>query len=639
MTFADIVFTTFEREVTEEDLDNPGAFSTVSIPISAARNEVPLFLDDPASLFEHPVLGFTNIKIARSSDGSASVKLPMSDYFTSDCPLTGLAAANVACIRYKNYKYKGQSLASDLYRYDWYYVTGYRELTNKSEEDPDYPNDRKLSIMDVEVDLQLIPFTTYMQGGTVANMIPERMPVPTDHVRQNWTQSIMTKGIPSTALPSLPKSPKCKSSTVEYDTLWCEVITSNTAGIRKYGLFVAADINIRVRADETGTKDGVPEYFVYPTLAQLVEDPDEYLDLTAGTTIHDINISEFCPYKTVQFDEGNFTGLKITANNAAETAPARKEIAGVILGQTQLYYAYCSYIVSDQNDIWDVDYHPPYDPNTGSMTITLTDFEKENGQIVIKDSLRNDVLTVPMELNDNTMTIDYRVYADTSNIYLSLKYGDIYKIIAGYKVPWSTTSWDQYRAFNLQYDRQALQNDIDMTNKEMNAAIINGMSNAVIGGAMTGAMRGGPTAGATGLATGLTSLGSTAISAALNRSMTVEKLNKDQELTEMRMKGGPGTINNPSQGYGFVNGVRDAGGAELLLLMPKGLRVEEWQMQTGTWGYPSNKVMRTLFLDTEGYWKGRMYPTFTEEVNDTAVRDAAIRQLEDGFYLVPITYE
>ena len=104
MTFADIVFVTFDREVLEEDLDNPGTFSTVSIPISAARNEVPLFLDDPATLFENPTLGFTNIKIARSSDDSASVKLPMSDYFTSDCPLTGLASANVACIRYKNYK-------------------------------------------------------------------------------------------------------------------------------------------------------------------------------------------------------------------------------------------------------------------------------------------------------------------------------------------------------------------------------------------------------------------------------------------------------------------------------------------------------------------------------------------------------
>lgn len=639
MTFADIVFETFDREVTEEDLDNPGSFSNLNIPLSAARNEVPLFADDPAVLFEHPVMIFNNVKIARSSDGVASVRLPMSDYFPTDNPLMGLECRNIACVRYKEYKYKGQSLSTDRYRYDFYYVTGYRELTNKSEEDPDYPDGRRLSVMDVEVDLQFIPFTTFMQGGTLVNMIPERMPVPTDHVRQTWTQSIMTKGSPATALPALPKAPKCKNASTEYDTLWCEVITSNSTGIRKYGLFVASDINIRVRADATGTRDGVPEYFVYPTLAQLVEDPDEYLDLTAGTTIHDINISEFCPYKSIQFDEGTYTGLKITANNTAETAPARKEIAGVILGVTQLYYAYCSYIVSDQNDIWDVDYHPPYDPNTGSMTVTLTDFEKENGQIVIKDSLRNDVLTVPIELNDNTMTIDYRVYADTSNIYLSLKYADIYKIIAGYKVPWSTTSWDQYRAFNLQYDRQALQNDIDMTNKEMNAAIINGMSNAIIGGAMTGAMKGGPAAGATGLATGVASLGSTAISSALNRSMTIEKLNRDQELTEMRMKGGPGTINNPSQGYGFVNGVRDAGGAELLLLMPKGLRLEEWQMQTETWGYPSNKVMRTLRINVGGYWKGRMYPTFNEDVQDVAVRDAAIRQLEDGFYLVPIIYE
>ena len=54
----------------------------------------------------------------------------------------------------------------------------------------------------------------------------------------------------------------------------------------------------------------------------------------------------------------------------------------------------------------------------------------------------------------------------------------------------------------------------DMTNKEMNAAIINGMSNAIIGGGLTGAMKQGAAAGGLGLATGAASLGSTAISAA-----------------------------------------------------------------------------------------------------------------------------
>lgn len=642
MTFADIVFERFDREVTEEDLSNPGTFSNILIPLSAARNEVPLFANDPAVLFQNPTLVFNDIKIARSSDGAASVKLPMSDYFPTDNPLMGLEAANVACVRYKEYKYKGQSLSTDRYRYDFYYVTGYRELTNKSEEDPDYPDGRRLSVMDVEVDLQLIPFTTYMQGGTVVNMIPERMPVPTDHVMQNWTQSIMVEASTQTSLPQLPKIGTVKKgsggTSKDVNVLWCEISYIVGNEVKRYGIFIPSKQVFESIMEENvyaGSNNNLSARDVYPSLRNIMNDPITYLGIT-GATVTDVNISEFCPYivtkKNTDITDEQY--IRIIAVNDSEIAPtATYTPAGFTYYAYDLTYLYLEWAPSTGN--------PGSQPklNKGTLSITLTDFEKYNGQLSIKDSMRNDVLTLPRENLDSPMTVNYFTYSDLNNIYLVLEYLGTQITLPGHKIPWATSMWDTYRSFSLQFDRQALQNNIDASNREMNIALIDAAATGIIGGALAGALTGGAAGAGLGLFTGGSSFIGSAISGGLKREEDIRKMIRDQELTEQRMKGGASTMNNNGVSTGVINMINQFGGAELIFRMPAGFTEAEWTAQTATWGYPSNKVMRTLFLDTEGYWKGRMYPTFTEDVQDTAVRNAAIRQLEDGFYLVPITYE
>lgn len=600
-----------------------------SLGVNKERGEVPVFITKTlqinyASLLS--VVSHDKVKVRRSLEPQA-IEIDVPDISKIlKCDTCSFIFYNVAT----------GTLNQNTNDIMWFYITGFEEIT--------WQHGAGTTVTsNVRLYLEPIPITSYMDGDTVFSILPERLPSATAHIMQNWTDSIMVKTVPNTVFPTLPKTPTAGTAPLKR-TLWCEVVFTSTNNLRKFGFFTYAE-DISGPPDNTGTRNvftgkpngtysGYQEQYQYPTLAQIIDDPITYLAIT-GAQVVDINVSEYCPYQTRNVTIGSFEGVALVQADDSVLYASVRYHKGITYGGITFYQGISVYDISSYTSNTTT---VGLKENTGTLTYTLSDYEKNNGQIIFKDTLRNAVLAIPRELNETSMSVDYRVFSDDSNIYLSLQYGDMYSVIPGYKIPWTTSSWDEYRAFNLQYDRQALQNNIDFVNREMNTSIINGASNALIGGVIAGAMTGGAAAAGIGAATGGASLLTTVISSNLNREMQIDRLTKDQRLTEQRMKNGPSNLNNPAYGYALIWSILSTGGSEMILELPAGFDKDAWEDQTDIWGYPSNKILQTGLSLSDGYWKGRPM-TFSGLINAAnagnqgVFTDRIVTQMENGVHI------
>ena len=636
MTFADISFFQFTRNVKEEDLDNPGTFLTTSIPLQTARNEIPVVFSsgDPSQYAAETVRG---IKIARTP-GDMTVRIPVRDYSSGDASayISRIIHSNFACISYYTYKPKGQgTLSTDAKTPVWYSIAGYREVTNQSTADPTC-EDRLLSEINLELDLKLMPLTTVCDTDErVITIIPERMPTETPHVVQNWTDSVMVKTAAETTIPSLPKLPAMKHTMLDPDTdrlLWCEVnFKDSSDSLDKYGFFVFArgiggqlssTLDVSVMYDSMTQTEGIDTYHIYPSIKDVIRDPYHYIGVAADK-IFSITVSEFCPYKTI-------TRALMPTIRIGDNAEIAADYLGPV-ADTDNNCIYCTYAYKLSNDIL-IRKNARLPSSDTSVTVTLTDFERHNGQLFIRDSMRNKVLAIPRELNASSMSLSVHTYSDLNNIYTVVKYNDLTVTLPGYLIPWTGSGWDTYRSFNLEYDRQALQNNVTLTSAQAATSIAGGAAAGALAGSVVPGI--GNVAGAVvGASAGLVGTGISLYGKA-----------KDQELTEQKMKNAPGSVNNPAYGYGVLDYISDYGGAEIILEMPAGFTKKQWEIMVQMWGFPSNKVYKTLEAWTEGYWKGRIFVNGSAELFNTYMADncilnEAIDQLEAGAYIVPITLQ
>ncbi len=620
MTFADIAFFTMNREV-----DDNGVM--IGIPLSRARNEVPLMaLNDPAQYFTGSAnMVFEAVKVRRDP-GDQTVQLPIKDYYNSsefmERTITNLERSNIACIRFT--EVKDTAAVNDPYRYQWYYLMDYREMTNRSTEN----SGKNISEMNVEVDLEFIPLTTYQPVSGIY-LIPERMPTPTAHVRQNWTQSIMETAAANTPIGAdVGQIVSSDGTYTNQNVFWAEIDYTGFSGttpdglpigdnkIRRVGVFVTGEGGTRMQSPVPPTGDQQNSYY-WMLLDELIQDPLGALNLTG--TVCAINVSQFCPYAVLR------TGTEYSIDMSLSTPL----MPGSVISGTnyRAYYDIDSLALNYQQ----------VTHNHKIITITLTDFEVENGQLVIRDHNKNVIMDIPVEKNATSMTITEDTFADVSGIYTRFTCGDSCIIHNGTSLPWGTSAWEQYRTYNMAYDRQALQNNIDSAYRSMNVTVLNGVSNAVIGGGVAGGMKGGTGAAGLGVATGLASAGTSIIGGALQTKYAIKEARIEQDLTEQRMRGSPMTANNLAAGTNYIIQIHRFGGCRIDLMMPAGFTEDEWNAQTQEWGFPSNKVCTYVSDLTTGYWKGRMLPMYDGITDSVVIRDMAIRQLEDGAYIVVVT--
>ena len=509
----------------------------------------------------------------------------------------------------------------------WYWITGYEEITNSA-----YPNS-SVNRMNVRISLDYIPVTTGLTLASKVDILPERLPAATPRMVQNWTESIMIKATPAVSIPTIPnKLPKIKNNGYETPLAWVTVYyASNTlfSDILGAGFFVGLNnqsTSARIRAN-TG------QYDFYPSLSQLFD--DELLKMITpltGVEIIGINISEFCPFEyTIASYDANNQYILINNNGGTPAYQSNNDYIGDHYKSYNMTPGISNFIPAA--------FTSAMKPKTGTITLTPSSFEIANGQYVILDSFRNKVAMIPRELMSSSMSIDYMTFSVLEGTYTILKMGNWMTTLRSTVFPWTTSSWVEYRNFNMQYDRQALQNNIDFANKELENALIDGAANGIIGGSLTGALTGGAVGAGLGAFTGILSFTSAGLSGMIKRDLTIEKLRRDQELTEQRMRNGPITLNNFDSGLSFYEMVTLLGGAEIILEMPADFTETEWTAQTATWGYPSNKVKQSAVVLTAGYWKGRI-TAFTDTNNNTSsgeLSNLMVEQFDNGLRLKQVS--
>ena len=515
----------------------------------------------------------------------------------------------------------------------WYWITGYEEVTNSA-----YPNS-STNRMNVRISLEYIPVTTGLSLASTVDLIPERMPKRNSLIMQNWTDGIMIKTSASTPFPSLPKLPKIKhynGLTPEKDqTMWCEINFSASGNLHKCGFFIfatgdgATSFGRNVQYDPSYISGTTYHYPMYPSLIEVIENSSRCLNVAASDIIS-IVVSEFCPYSSI-----------VRTGDYIMRIGSGSEIAGTFAKS----YTYTSggvtysldYYVYDLTSQVMIKNNATLPTSETTVTLTLTDFEQCNGQLIIRDSMRNKVCAIPRELNAASMSFSVKTYSDVNNIYTVLKHDDITMTLPGYMVPWTASGWDYYNAYNLEYDRQALQNNIDMTNMQLATSATTSAATGAIGGAM---LAGGAAGTAVGPGIGTVIGAAVGAGGAIAANMLSNYAKrKEQELTEQKMKNAPTTINNQAYGYGVCAYVDAYGGAEIILEMPKNLDSTEWGYQTALWGYPWDKLRINGQSLTAGYWKGRIL-NFTGTNNNTStgeLSDLMVRQFDNGLRLKQVS--
>ena len=584
--------------------------------VSRERSEVPVFSTEALQLYygtdtTYPDRVYDKVKVRRSLEPQV-IELHVTDLRTIlDCDVCSFA--------YYHY-YGNDEMDLNTQDLQWFYITGYEEITYKGVP-PSYAD------MNIRFYLEPIPVTSYMTQSTKFDILPERMPSATAHVRQNWTQSIMQTTAATTPISAnIGQIISSDDTYTNQNVFWAEIDYTGFNGttpdglpigdnkIRRVGVFVTGEGGTRMQSPVPPTGSATNSYR-WMLLDELIQDPLGSLGLTG--TVCAINVSQFCPYAVLK----SGTEYSIDMNLSTPLMPG-----SLISGTTyRAYYDIDSLTLNYQQ----------VTRNHKDITITLTDFEKENGQVVIRDQNRNVIMDIPVEKNATTMTITEDTFADVSGIYTRFACGDSCIIHNGTSLPWGTSAWEQYRTYNMAYDRQALQNNIDSAYRSMNVTVLNGVSNAVIGGGIAGGMKGGAGAGALGVSTGLASAGSSIIGGALQTKYAIKEARIEQDLTEQRMRGSPMTANNLAAGTNYIIQIHRFGGCSISLMMPAGFTDTEWTAQVAIWGYPSNKVLVAAQTFSAGYWKGRV-TAFIGLINndnsgDNGIQmDRIVSQIEEG---------
>ena len=190
-----------------------------SLGVSRERSEVPVFSTEALQLYYgtdtiYSTRVFEKVKVRRSLEPQA-IELHVTD-------LTSLLDCDVCSFAY--YYYNGsEDMAINEQDLQWFYITGYEEITYKGV--PPSSAD-----MNMRLYLEPIPVTSYMTQSTKFDILPERMPSATAHVRQNWTQSIMQDSTPTTPIPALPKLPKVKINGEMKQVFFASVTFTNSNG-------------------------------------------------------------------------------------------------------------------------------------------------------------------------------------------------------------------------------------------------------------------------------------------------------------------------------------------------------------------------------------------------------------------------
>jgi len=204
------------------------------------------------------------------------------------------------------------------------------------------------------------------------------------------------------ALPNL-RTVAAGSPTFYYQiTCKYDIATSDSSVLNLYGGIVPWQSYYVTNSIDTGwvIRDNYTE--IYVPLRQLINDIDTVTQIPSDSIV-DISISARCPWKT------SFN----SSNSRFAILDGTTQIAPVDLGSVGII----KIIGSGADDTTD---------KTNALSLTLTDYERYCGRVVLTDEMGNDIAEIPTELFDSSNKLTYYCYgsSDFGGLYTHFKYLD-----------------------------------------------------------------------------------------------------------------------------------------------------------------------------------------------------------------------
>lgn len=325
---------------------------------------------------------------------------------------------------------------------------------------------------------------------------------------------------------------------------WVQITGVDTNGdYRRFGLFANVDvssdyaepdISYGLPAPVTGGSAGL-----YPSILDVMSNIADFTPLTADS-VKDISITARAPYayKVITVSSGVTTyycPVLGTSSSQTYIAPTKN-------GSGNLLTYDMDSILTNTDLV----------PYSRSTTFTDSDMLHMTGSILIRDYNMNIVGTFPV---DEGLTITSYTYCDYSGIYTIVTNGYRRLTIPEGHLPWAGSGWDEYRAYQLAGDRQAMENAIGYAERERFNTSLSGLGEGIVSGAVTGAFAGsvgGPLGAGIGLITGGISSIATTLGAGTDYDITVGKLRDEQALRELRAKSSMGSGYNVAYGLIYI---------------------------------------------------------------------------------------
>ena len=417
--------------------------------------------------------------------------------------------------------------------------------------------------------------TSLIKSGQVINAYLDRSPTYiTKYLSDDWTKGEILFNENNAVDVGYDGS---TSGADPWAVYWYQITGVDSNGdFRRFGGFATVaggelgDLNIYVAANAPGG--------FYPSIWSILNDVEESVPI-AGADVKDISVSRRCPYPfSIVNDEIallSIGGNRLTPQRYGTSASLLYDIDNALMLQNL------------------------YARDAKSISMPSTDIIKMSGNYIVRDWNKNIIATFPVSEGSNFQT---RTYSDISGIYTIITNGKRTMTIPEGKLPWTSSSWEEYRAYQLAGDRQAMINAIGYADRERYNTAVGGLAEGVVSGAISGALVGGPAGAGIGVLTGGISAIGSMIGADLNYDITVGKLRDEQALRELRAKSGPGTAYNIPYGLLYISLTMSSNNLAISYASPINDSSSLLTAYTDRVGYPCEGLQQIAAVP--GFYKG-----------------------------------
>lgn len=436
----------------------------------------------------------------------------------------------------------------------WWWIISYETSTDQGKS--------------IRVAVSYAPIPSILKDGSQLWGAWARTPTETSPWMQRQAINGSLKHTSTASIPHLRKFGSLQIFWVQA-TVQTTDAAANTVTTGRKGCFVAYG------PGGSTTRLKSPIDTLYPSLNDILVDAPGVFETTSDSIL-DMSVSIRCPW--VSGGSGQQIYLMHGSNPLAPTTTTKGAIYEV---DKNLLDAVCTAFTET--------FSAP----------TYTDLEVASGTVTLRDEKTASIANFPAYM---TKDFTVSVISDLTGVFTFIEGNGYRSCIPEGHIPWSGTSWEQYRAYSLAYDREAMEQSIRYSQERTSLGLAQAGASAVSNVAM-GAIGGNPLSIATGIVSGAVSFGIQAWSAGEEQRISNNEARDTQALAERRAMGGPSSPYNA--GYGLIYcQLNTITPAAIWLEMPDELTEDRDRFYTEWFGYPSDFIGALEISD--GYLRGEV---------------------------------